>query len=75
VGIATRGGETDEHSYSIEVAAQTAIALQSWGTRHLGRPVTGSFFYHGMWRTGAAPGSPKILFIGDEAYAEHLQVV
>lgn len=75
VGIATRGGGSDEHSYSIEVAAQTAAALQSWGTRHLGRPVTGRFFYHGIWRTIAAPGSPKILFIGDEAYTEHLRVV
>jgi hypothetical protein len=75
VGIATRGGESEEHSYDIELAGQTAAALQSWGTRHLGRPVTGSFFYHGMWRTSAAPGSPRILFIGDEAYTEHLQVV
>jgi hypothetical protein len=75
VGIATRGGGTDEHSYRIEFAAQTVSALQSWGTRHLGRPETGRFFYHGMWRTTAAPGSPKILFVGDEAYTERLQVV
>jgi hypothetical protein len=75
VGIATRGGESEEHSYDIELAGQTALALQSWGTRHLGRPVTGSFFYHGMWRTSAAPGSPRILFIGDEAYTELLHVV
>ena len=75
VSIATRGGESEEHSYSIEVAGQTAAALQSWGTRHLGRPVTGSFFYHGMWLTSAAPGSPRIFFIGDAEYARRLQIV
>ena len=75
VGVATRGGASDEHSYDIEVAAQTATALQSWGPRHLGRQLSGRSFYHGMWRTNAPPGSPKILFIGDPAYTEHLQVV
>jgi hypothetical protein len=75
VGVATRGGDTDEHSYDIEVAARTPAALESWGARHLGRAVTGAFFYHGMWRTFAQPGAPKILFVGDQAYAEHLRVV
>lgn len=75
VAVATRGGQTEEHSYSIELAAQTAAALESWGTRHLGGAVSGRFFYHGMFRTYAESGSARILWIKDAAYAERLQVV
>ena len=75
VALATNGGQTEEHSYQIALAYQATQGLQDWGTRHLRRSVSGPFFYHGMWETSAAPGSPRIHFIGDSDYTSHLQVV
>ena len=75
VAIATRGGDAEEHAYQIEFAPQSSQALQDWGTRHLGGPVSGAFYYHGMWRTNPAPGEPRINFVGDAAYLEHLRIV
>jgi hypothetical protein len=75
VALATTGGQSEEHSYQIALAYQTTQGLQDWGTRHLRGAVSGSFFYHGMWETSAAPGSPRIHFVGDADYASHLQVV
>ncbi len=75
VAIATHGGETDEHAYTINVAAQSPAALAEWGTVHLGRAPGGSLFYHGMWQTSASPGSPRIHFVRDAAYASHLTTV
>ena len=75
VGVATHGGDTEEHSYQIALAYQTAQGLQDWGTRHLNGAVSAAFFYHGMWLTSATPGSPRIYFIGDSDYADHLTVV
>lgn len=75
--IATRGGESEEHRYTVEAASPSVAELSPWIAQALpsSNAVGPRFYYHGLWRTSAAPGSARIHFVGTREYLGNLATV
>ncbi|MCC7285108.1 MAG: hypothetical protein IT503_02910 [Burkholderiaceae bacterium] len=75
IAISTAGGQSDDHSYTLDFAYESTQALTNWTRQYLGRPVAAAFPYHGQWVTNPGPNDPQIVFVGDARYNAHIRVV
>jgi hypothetical protein len=78
VAVATRGGESDEHSYAIEVAAESESGFRDWRRANLteggfSRNAREPVYYHGcIYRTPLGHMNKRIIFVSDADYDTHV---
>jgi hypothetical protein len=78
VALATRGGESDEHSYTIEVAAESQSGFRDWRQANLtegglSRNARELIYYHGcIYRNPLGNMTKRVMFVGDPDYDSHV---
>lgn len=75
VALQTVGGASEEHSYSVAIAAESGAGLEAWAARNQISGTGAVRLYHGQFSTYGAPGVPRIAFSGTQDYASHIVVV
>ncbi len=75
VVVATAGGVSDEHSFTVGLAASSSASLAAWESQYVGSRSTGEFSFHGQWLTLIVTGQARIIFTGDSNYVSQLAVV